>query len=153
MESTPDTQHCPEGEGSKLDSGFMENSSASNVLARIEGTQDKFLDFLQGPKSAHSILHLSVRECCVLHFLSSLQLLTHQRDWKVATGTLQRAAPRYWKPISCVSGSWIFQLRLSLCGWHHGLWLEQCSGRNISRKQYEMQLIFELGTLRSTNWT
>lgn len=80
--------------------------------------------FLQGPKNAHNIhdhfICQCAWECCVLHFLSSLLLPKHRRDWKATTGTFQQAHPQYSEPIAWVSR----QLRLPLSGWHHGVWLE-----------------------------
>ena len=94
--------------------------------------------------------HLSFRESCLFYILVPMPTSLLWWDWKKPQESLQRTSGKNKKQHSWVSCGPTFQLHWPQYFWCpgacHGVAL--CSGTNIQRKQREMRLTFQLGTVQ-----
>ena len=93
--------------------------------------------------------HLSFRESCLFHILAPMPTSLHWWDWKKPQESLQRTSGKNTQQHSWVSCGPTFQLHWPQYFWCPGAWhgAALCSGTNIQRKQREMRLTFQLGTV------
>ena len=124
-------------------------SLVSNTISLTAATTNDGVDPSKRAPLYHPWpFHLPVRECDLLHHLSSLRLLIHWGDWEAAAGTLRWTLASIRNnypgfPVAEHFNSASHSLNdVMICG------LKRCSGDNTRRKQQEMKLIFELGTLK-----
>ena len=96
--------------------------------------------------------HLSFRESCLFHILPPIPTSNslHRWDWKKPQESLQRTSAKNKQQHSWVSFGPTFQLHWPQYFWCPGAWhgVALCSGTNIQRKQREMRLTFQLGTVQ-----
>ena len=94
--------------------------------------------------------HLSFREPCLFHILPPMSTSLHWWDWKKPQESLQRTSEKNKQRHSWVSFGPTFQLHRPQYFWSPGAWhgVALCSGTNIKRKQREMRLTFQLGTVQ-----
>ena len=94
--------------------------------------------------------HLSFRESCLFHILPPMPTSLHWWDWKKPQESLQRTSAKNKQQHSWVSFGPTFQLHWPQYFWCPGAWhgVALCSGTNIQRKQREMRLTFQLGTVQ-----